>query len=211
VLASDSDYPGVLSLGIRQQLAANARIGPVCPDEQVGGVGSAVGEAGGDAPIRQHFVRLEGLPEPDYIIHARQENLPQADTADSVMPIGWIRAGGGDFVRPKAKQILELFCGKAKAATGAGDRIQERLPIGRFQTVVQRSAAMRIDVDAVTLQPVGAGQAALVDGDVDAGTAQPLSQAEPTDPTADDHDVRSRTSSHVHQYHSLNHLYPTNS
>ena len=100
---------------------------------------------------------------------------------------------------------------KAKAATAAGDCLQERLPIGRLQTVVQRSAAVRIDVDAVTMQPVGAGQAAPVDGDVDAGIAQPLSQAEPADPTADDHDARSRTSSHVHQYHSLDHLYQINS
>ena len=105
------------------------------------------------------------------------------------MPIGWIGRRRSDLVAPEAQQIAKLFSGEAEPAAAGRDGVQERLPVGRLKRIVQRSAAVRVDVDAVALQPVGACQRALVDGDVDAGAAQSLSQAEPADAAADDHDL----------------------
>jgi Bacterial regulatory proteins, tetR family len=58
-------------------------------------------------------------------------------------------------------------------------------PVGRRQARVQRPGTVRADVDAVALQPVGAGVGPLVDGDADVGPAQPVGQAQAADAAAD--------------------------
>ena len=84
-----------------------------------------------------------------------------------------------------------MFGGEAKAATVDRDGIEELLPRGGRQAVMQGAAAVRVDVDAVALQPVGTSFAALIDGDRYSGAAQTLCQAKTADAAANDHDVES--------------------
>jgi hypothetical protein len=61
---------------------------------------------------------------------------------------------------------------------------------------------VRIDVDAVALQPVGAGLCALVNRHRDPGAVQALREAEAADAAADDHDVELLRSGHADKSHS---------
>jgi hypothetical protein len=110
----------------------------------------------GDPPADAGLVALEGRAQAHDVVHARQQHLAQADPADAVVA-RFGAAVRGDLVGAQAEQVVKALGGEAEAAAVNGDGVQERLPrVGR-KAVVQCPAAMRVDVDAVALQPVGAG------------------------------------------------------
>ena len=104
-------------------------------------------------------------------------------------PVNRSRSSSCSVVKPKPPSLIETDV--------------EELPPDRWrQTVVQRAAAIRVDVDAVALEPVGTGLGALIDGDRYSGAMQPLRQAETTYAATDDHDVELVGSSHACKFHT---------
>jgi hypothetical protein len=75
---------------------------------------------------------------------------------------------------------------KLNVAASSEHGVAEPLPRRRGQAGVQRAAAVRVDVDAVALHPVGAGLRALGDLHLDARPQQPVGEAQAADAAADD-------------------------
>ena len=109
-----------------------------------------------DPPVGGGLVALEGLADTHDPVQSGQQHLTQADPAGAVMRVGGICVGQ-DLLPGEPQQVMQLFGGEAEAAVVDRDGVQELLPGRRWQAVVQGAAAVRIDVDAVALQPVGAG------------------------------------------------------
>ena len=86
-----------------------------------------------------------------------------------------------DLGSGESEQVVEMFGGEAKAAVLGRDGVEKSLPCGRRQAVVQRAAAMRIDVDAVALEPIGACPGVLIDVDRYSSTVQALCEAQAAD------------------------------
>jgi hypothetical protein len=66
--------------------------------------------------------------------------------------------------------------------TGGGEHLEEF----RGQTIIERPAAIRIDMNPVTLQPIRSGPISFVNRCADSCLLQTLRQAEPANTTAYD-------------------------
>ena len=163
----------------------------------------------GDQGVGADLVALEGLAEAHHVVEVGQQHLAQTDSASAVVPVG--RPGVRQDLRPgEPQQIVQLLGGESKAAAVDRYGIEELLPRGGRQAVMQGAAAVRVDVDAVALQPVGTSFAALIDGDRYSGAAQTLCQAKTADTAANDHDVNLlRSSSCLESYSGMS-LYQVN-
>jgi len=132
----------------------------------------------------------EHLVEMHLAVEAGEQNLAQRDATCGAVLLDRLRVAG----YLQGKQFLHLFRQKAEAtvsdAAGGGEGFEEW---GR-QTVMERAAALRTDVDAVALEPVGAGAVALIDRDAQAGFHEALRESEATDAPSDDADVKAMVS-----------------
>ena len=151
VLARDRRHPGVEPARVRQQPPAHTGVGAVGADEQVGVGGRAVGEEGAHAAVGQGLVALEGAAELD--VQAVEQHLAQRDADDPVVLLG--RVGG--LLDVDDEQWFEPLGAETERGGLVGDGVAEARPSRRRQAGVQRVAAVRVDVDAVALHPVGAG------------------------------------------------------
>ena len=171
---------------MREQLAADPGVGAVRADEEVGLGAGAVGEVGADPAVGQGLVALEVAAERDDVGEAVEQHLAQRDAADAVV----LRDG---VVGPRDlddQQRGELLGAEAERGGLVGDGVAEALPRRRGQAGVQRAAAVRVDVDAVALHPVGAGLRALGDLHLDARPHQPVGEAQAADAAADDENAQ---------------------
>jgi len=171
---------------VREQLAADPGVGAVRADEQVGVGRGAVGEVGAHPAAGQRLVALELAAERDDVVKAVEQHLAQRDAADPVV----LRDGVAGLLRLDDQQRGELFGAEAEGGGLIGDRVAEPGPRRRRQAGVQPATAVRVDVDAVALHPVGAGVRALGNLHVDARPHQPVGEAQPADAAADDEDLQ---------------------
>src|SRR5215472_6827583 len=90
------------------------------------------------------------------------------------------------------EQHFHLLGDEADASRGPAASARERFEQSWRQAFVQREAAGRIDMYAITLYAVGAGAVAFIDGSADAGFFQALRQGEATNSAANDDDLEWR-------------------
>ena len=82
---------------MREQLAADPRVGAVRADEQVRLGRGAVGEVGAHPAVGQGLVALEVAAERDDVGEAVEQHLAQRDPADPVV----LRCGVVGLARPR--------------------------------------------------------------------------------------------------------------
>src|SRR5215472_512898 len=87
------------------------------------------------------------------------------------------------------EQHFHLLGNKTDALRRPAASARERFEQWRRQAFVQREAAGRIDMHAITLHAVGAGAVAFIDDGADTGFFQALRQGEATNSAADDDDL----------------------
>src|SRR6516225_9903201 len=90
------------------------------------------------------------------------------------------------------EQHFHLLGDETDAFCGPAASVREHFEPRRWQAFMQREAAGRIDMHAITLHAVGAGAVAFIDGSADAGFFQALRQGKPTNSAANDDDVERR-------------------
>src|SRR5262249_39975074 len=139
------------------------------------------------------FVAHKGLTEMNSVLEARQQYLPQRDTAHRTM----LRYAVAPEARWRISSIereqhFHLLADEADASRRPAARAREPFEQSCRQAFVQREAAGRIDMDAIALHAVGAGAGGFIDGRADAGFFQALRQSEATNSAADDDDVERR-------------------
>src|SRR5262249_14760982 len=139
------------------------------------------------------FVAHKGLTEMNSVLEARQQCLPQRDTAHRTM----LRYAVAPEARWRISSIereqhFHLLGDEADASRGPAASARERFKQSCRQAFVQREAAGRIDMDAITLHPVGPGAVAFIDSGADAGFFQTLCQGEAANSAANDDDVEWR-------------------
>src|SRR5581483_358785 len=92
-----------------------------------------------------------------------------------------------DRLRAELQQGLALLGHERESASVLfGHGVDELLPVLGWQARVQGRAAVRVDVDAIALQPFGALGGALEDGHGNARAAQAVGEAEAADAPAND-------------------------
>src|SRR5262249_22396216 len=139
------------------------------------------------------FVAHKGLTEMNSVLEARQQYLPQRDTAHRTM----LRYA----VAPEARwrissvereQHFHLLGDAADASRGPAASARERFLRTCRQASWQPVASGRMDMDGLTQRPVGGGEVAFIDSGADAGFFQTLCQGEAANSAANDDDVEWR-------------------
>src|SRR5215469_653908 len=143
-----------------------------------------------DAAKRGFLVPYKRLAEVNAVLEARQQYLSERDSAHRTM----LRHALAPEARwriasVEREQHFHLLGNETDAIRRLAASPRKRFEQRRWQAFVQREAAGRIDMHAITLHAVGAGTVAFIDGGADPGFFQALRQREATNATTDDDDV----------------------
>jgi hypothetical protein len=185
-LARNAHDPSVDAPGLRQELFPNAGIAAICTDEKVANSAGAVGEAQADTTFGSLGVIDQRLVKANNVIEAGEEDLAQCNATCGMVVLDCVASS----LHLESEQLLHSLGKKTEAAAGDTARRAEGLVKPRRQAIVQRAAAARTDMDAVSLQPIGACPIALTDRDVYARLFEPLRETKTSDAAADDGDVK---------------------
>ena len=122
------------------------------------------------------------VAEADRVLDAGEQDLPQGQPIHRERVDVWL----AERAREQVELVVEQRRVHVRAARGG----QEQLVELGWEVVRETGAAVGVDVDAVTLLPGNGLLVAFVDSDVDSGSAQSLSEAQPAKTGTDDDDMR---------------------
>ena len=148
---------------------------------------------GDDAAERAFLVTHKRFAEINAVLEAGQQYLPQGNTAHRAM----LCHASAPETRWRISSIereqhfhpfgdeTDAFCRLAASA-------REHFELRCWQAFMQREAAGRIDMHAITLHTVGAGSVAFIDSGTNAGFSQALRQGEAANSAPNDDDLEGR-------------------
>ena len=163
-LAGYGHHPGVDPVRLRQVLPADGGVGAVGGDEDVAPDGGAVGEVRGHGGVVMLFVVHELPAELHDVLKLVKQQVAQCDTADGVvLPCRVaVAAAAGDQVVRQVQQLAKVLGEEAEPGRRLARRGQELRPELVGQAGFQGAGSVRVDVDALALEPVVAHQGAFV-------------------------------------------------